>query len=129
MLNIGLWGFGPNDPATYLAKNRALEKTLGKMGGMKWLYAHTYYSKDEFWSQFDREWHEKLRRKYRADGALPEVYDKVHVDIEKYTAMMNKDWGMRMKNVWPLGGFWGIWKSIKSKDYLLHRNATWRWRG
>ncbi|KAI9867341.1 MAG: hypothetical protein M1823_009124, partial [Watsoniomyces obsoletus] len=34
MLNIGLWGFGPKDPVTYLAKNRALEKTLGEMGGM-----------------------------------------------------------------------------------------------
>ncbi|KAH8724109.1 hypothetical protein GQ44DRAFT_709164 [Phaeosphaeriaceae sp. PMI808] len=127
MLNIGLWGFGPKDPVTYLAKNRALEKTLSQMGGMKWLYAHTYYSKDEFWSQFDRRWHQKLRKKYRADEALPGVYDKVHVDIKKYTA--SKDWSMRMKNVWPLGGFWGIWKSIQSKDYLLHRNATWRWRG
>jgi delta24-sterol reductase len=129
MLNIGLWGFGPSDPSTYLAKNRALEKTLGELGGMKWLYAHTYYSKDEFWSQFDREWHESLRKKYRADGALPGVYDKVHVDIAKYAELANKDWGLRVKNIWPLGGFWGIWKSIKSKDYMLHRNATWRWRG
>jgi len=128
MLNIGLWGFGPKDPVTYLAKNRALEKTLGEMGGMKWLYAHTYYTKDEFWSHFDRDWHEKLRKKYKADGALPEVYDKVHVDIEKYTAMANTDWSMRIKNIWPLGGIWGIWKSIQSKDYLLHRNATWRSR-
>lgn len=128
MLNIGLWGFGPKDPQTYLAKNRALEKTLGEMGGMKWLYAHTYYTKDEFWSQFNREWHNKLRKKYKAHGTLPEVYDKVHVDIVRYTEMANKDWGMRVKNVWPLGGFWGIWKSIQSKDYLLHRNATWRWR-
>ena len=129
MLNVGLWGFGPKGPAAYLAKNRALEKTLGEMGGMKWLYAHTYYTKDEFWSQFDRNWHEKLRKKYRADGALPEVYDKVHVDIEKYSEMTDKDWGMRLKNIWPLGGFWGIWKSIISKDYMLHRKASWRWRG
>jgi delta24-sterol reductase len=129
MLNIGLWGFGPKDPTTYLTKNRALEKTLGDMGGMKWLYAHTYYSKDDFWSQFDREWHEKLRKKYRAHDSLPDVYEKVHVDIEKYTEMTNKDLGMRLKNVWPLGGFWGIWKSIRSKDYMLHRKATWRSRG
>ncbi|KAH7068055.1 24-dehydrocholesterol reductase precursor [Paraphoma chrysanthemicola] len=128
MLNIGLWGFGPKDPVTYLAKNRALEKTLGEMGGMKWLYAHTYYTKREFWSQFDSEWHEKLRKKYRADGALPAVYDKVHVDINKYTEAMNKNMGMRLKNIWPIGGFWGIWKSIRSKDYMLHRHATWRSR-
>lgn len=127
MLNIGLWGFGPQEPQDYLSKNRALEKTLGEMGGMKWLYAHTYYSKDEFWSQFDRQWHENLRTKYNA-GGLPDVHDKVHVDIQKYTDMAQKDWGMRLKNVWPLGGFWGIYKSIQSKDYMIHRNSTWKWK-
>lgn len=127
MLNIGLWGFGPKEPEEYLRKNRALEKTLGEFGGMKWLYAHTYYGKDEFWSQFDREWHEKLRRKYKAE-TFPAVYDKVHVDIEKYTKMAKKDWGLQLRNVWPLGGFWGIWKSIQSGDYHIHRNSTWRTR-
>ena len=63
-----------------------------------------------------------------ADGALPDVHDKVHVDIEKYIATTSKDLGMRFKNVWPLGGLWGIWKSIQSKDYMLHRHATWRSR-
>jgi delta24-sterol reductase len=127
MLNIGLWGFGPKDPATYLKKNRALEKILGDMGGMKWLYAQTYYSKDNFWAQFDRKWHQELRKKYNAEG-LPDVHDKVHVDIEKYTEMVNKDWGLRLRGIWPLGGFWGIWKAIQSKDYMIHRNSTWRWR-
>jgi FAD/FMN-containing dehydrogenase len=127
MLNIGLWGFGPKDPDTYLRKNRALEKTLGQMGGMKWLYAHTYYGKDEFWSQFDRTWHQGLRKKYNAE-TFPDVHDKVYVDIQKHTEMVNKDLGMKLRNVWPLGGLWGIWKSIQSKDYLIHRNSTWRWR-
>jgi len=127
MLNIGLWGFGPKDPQAYLLKNRALEKTLGEMGGMKWLYAHTYYSNNEFWSQFDREWHEKLRKKYNAES-FPSVYDKVHVDIERYTKRVNEDWGLKLRGVWPLGGLWGIWKSILSRDYRIHRNSTWRWR-
>ncbi|KAH7386132.1 24-dehydrocholesterol reductase-like protein precursor [Pyrenochaeta sp. MPI-SDFR-AT-0127] len=128
MLNIGLWGFGPKDPEKYLSKNRALEKTLGEMGGMKWLYAHTYYSKDDFWAQFDHKWHEGLRKKYKAE-TFPGVYDKVHVDIEKYTEMAKKDWGLKMRSVWPLGGIWGIWKAIQSKDYQIHRSSTWRWRG
>lgn len=127
MLNIGLWGFGPKDPEEYLHKNRALEKTLGEMGGMKWLYAHTYYSKEEFWSQFDREWHEKLRNKYGAE-TFPGVYDKVHVDIEKYTKLVSKDWGLKLRGIWPLGGLWGIWRSIQSRDYKIHQNSTWRWR-
>lgn len=127
MLNIGLWGFGPKDPQEYLLKNRALEKMLGDMGGMKWLYAHTYYSQNEFWSQFDQGWHEKLRRKYNAE-TFPSVYDKVHVDIERYTKMVNEDWGLKLRGIWPLGGLWGIWKSIQSRDYRVHRNSTWRWQ-
>jgi delta24-sterol reductase len=127
MLNIGLWGFGPADPPTYLAKNLALEKTLGDLGGMRWLYAHTYHNKADFWAQFDRAWHEGLRKKYNAE-TLPGVHDKVHVDIEKYTSMAKKDWGLRLRGVWPLGGLWGIWKSIQSKDYMIHRNSTWRSR-
>lgn len=128
MLNIGLWGFGPKQPDEYLRKNRELEKTLGDLGGMKWLYAHTYYGKDEFWSQFDRKWHDNLRTKYGAQ-TLPDVYEKVHVDIEKYTKMVRNDWSLRLRGIWPLGGFWGIWKSIQSGDYKIHRNAVWKWRG
>lgn len=127
MLNIGLWGSGPTDPTEYLRKNRALEQTLGEMGGMKWLYAHTYYSKDVFWEQFDRNWHEALRKKYKAE-TFPGVYDKVHVDIEKHTERTNKDWSLKLRGIWPLGGFWGIWKSIQSGDYKLHQNSTWRSR-
>lgn len=97
------------------------------MGGMKWLYAQTYYTKDDFWAQFDREWHQRLRTKYKAE-MLPDVYDKVHVDIEKYTEMVNKDWSLKLRGIWPLGGLWGIWKSIQSRDYLISRNSTWRSR-
>ncbi|PSN65797.1 24-dehydrocholesterol reductase-like protein precursor [Corynespora cassiicola Philippines] len=127
MLNIGLWGFGPRDKDEFLHKNRDLERKLGEFGGMKWLYAHTYYGKDEFWSQFDRKWHLQLREKYNAT-TFPDVHDKVHVDLEKYNKMAEKDWGMRLRDVWPLGGFWGIWKSIQSGDYHIARNSTWRWR-
>lgn len=127
MLNIGLWGFGPTDKDVYLRKNRDLEKKLGEFGGMKWLYAATYYNNEEFWNQFDRKWHEGLREKYRAT-TFPDVYEKVHVDVEKHHQMVRSDWGMRLRSVWPFGGFFGIAKAIKSRDYHLHRNATWRWR-
>ncbi|KAJ4351653.1 uncharacterized protein N0V89_006996 [Didymosphaeria variabile] len=127
MLNIGLWGFGPRNRKQFLEKNRDLEKRLGELGGMKWLYAHTYYSEADFWKQFDREWHEGLRKKYNAT-TLPEVHEKVHVDIEKLEAQAQQDWGMRLRSIWPLGGFWGLWKSIQSGDYHISRNSTWRWR-
>ncbi|KAH7132597.1 24-dehydrocholesterol reductase precursor [Dendryphion nanum] len=127
MLNIGLWGFGPSDKDEYLVKNRGIEKKLVELGGMKWLYAHTYDSKDEFWSQFDRKWHEDLRTKYRAE-TFPDVHDKVHVDITKYRDLEKQDWGLWLRSIWPLGGFWGIWKSIQSGDYKIARKSTWRSR-
>ncbi|KAF1972466.1 putative 24-dehydrocholesterol reductase precursor [Bimuria novae-zelandiae CBS 107.79] len=127
MLNIGLWGFGPRDRKQFLEKNRALEKRLGELGGMKWLYAHTYYSEADFWKQFDRNWHEGLRKKYNAT-TLPDVHEKVHVDIEKLETLAKQDWGMKLRSIWPLGGFWGIWKSIQSREYHIPKNSTWRWR-
>ena len=110
-----------------LQKSLDLENKLGEFGGMKWLYAHTYYSDGDFWKQFDRSWHEKLRTKYRAI-TLPDVHEKVHVDIEKLEAMAKQDWGLKLRSIWPLGGFFGIYKSIKSGDWRIPKNSTWSWR-
>ena len=54
MLNIGLWGWDPARQETSLMKNRELERKPRELGGMKWLYAHTYY-KEEFWEIYDRK--------------------------------------------------------------------------
>ncbi|KAK4172191.1 alpha/beta hydrolase fold-domain-containing protein [Triangularia setosa] len=125
MLNVGVWGWGPKQPAEFVAKNRELEAKVRELGGMKWLYAHTYYPQEEFWKMYDgREWYDKLREKYNASH-LPSVWDKVHVDPEA-AGNKKRHW---LKRQPPLGGFYGIWKSIQSKDYFLHRNATWKWKG
>ncbi|KAL2015450.1 hypothetical protein VTK56DRAFT_5412 [Thermocarpiscus australiensis] len=125
MLNIGVWGWGPADPAEFVAKNRELENKVRELGGMKWLYAHTYYPEDEFWPMYGgREWYDALRQKYNA-GTLPSVWDKVHVDPEAARGQ-TRHW---LKRQWPIGGLYGIYKSIQSKDYMLHRNAQWKWKG
>ncbi|KAF2263006.1 hypothetical protein CC78DRAFT_554294 [Lojkania enalia] len=108
-LNIGSWGFGPKNKEEFLDKNRQLGKKLGKLGGMKWLYAHTYYSELDFWVLFDRKWHESLREKYRA-------------------TMLPCTRSSRLKSVWLLGGFWGIWKTIRSADWRIDGNSTWKWK-
>lgn len=128
MLNVGVWGWGPSDPSTFASANRALEHKIRELGGMKWLYAHTYYDEPEFWSMYGgRAWYDKLRAKYKADVAgLPSVYDKVKVDLEKMQAQRKAS---GLKAVHPFGGLYGIWKAIQSKDYLLHRNAGWKWKG
>lgn len=126
MLNVGVWGRGPAKLEEFVTANRALEAKVRELGGMKWLYAHTYYQEAEFWDMYGgREWYDALRKKYKADEAgLPSVYDKVKVDLDKIKAQRNG-----LKGVRPFGGLYGIWKSIKSKDYLLHRKAEWKWKG
>ncbi|KAK0672987.1 putative 24-dehydrocholesterol reductase precursor [Cercophora samala] len=125
MLNVGVWGWGPKEPARFVEKNRELEEKVRELGGMKWLYAHTYYEQEEFWKMYNgRGWYDELREKYHASH-LPSVWDKVHVDPEA-AGNKKRHW---LKRQVPLGGFYGIWKSIQSKDYLLHRNATWKWKG
>jgi len=122
MLNVGVWGWGPSKPAEFVKKNRELENKVRELGGMKWLYAHTYYPQEEFWPMYGgRGWYDNLREKYNA-GTLPSVWDKVHVDPEA-AGTKQRHW---LKRQWPLGGFYGIYKSIQSKDYMLHRHAKWK---
>lgn len=129
MLNIGVWGWGPSDRGEFVAANRALEAKVRQLGGMKWLYAHTYYDEPEFWDMYGgRGWYDALRAKYKADEAgLPTVYDKVRVKVDQDKTKGAAGGGL--KGVWPFGGIYGIYKSIKSRDYMLHRNAGWKWKG
>jgi delta24-sterol reductase len=127
MLNIGLWGFGPKDQSQFLTKNRDLEEKLGELGGMKWLYANTYYSEGAFWKQFDRKWHEQLRTKYRA-ATLPDVHEKVHVDVAQLERLAKTDWGVWARSIKPLGAVCALYAAIRSGDYRIAKNSTWRWR-
>jgi hypothetical protein len=127
MLNIGLWGFGPRNHDEFVRKNRDLERKLKELGGMKWLYAHTYYDENEFWEQFDRKWYDGLRAKYGAES-LPTVYEKVKVDIEKEKAAVRENMSLleRLVRIWPFGGFYGIWKAIQSRSYVAARKSVWK---
>ena len=91
MLNVGLWGYGPADPDRFVVKNRELEHKLRELGGMKWLYAQTYYDEEEFWEMFDRSWYDGLRRKYNSES-LPSVWHKVKVDPEAQAGATNDSW-------------------------------------
>lgn len=125
MLNIGVWGWGPDKPREFVEKNIELEEKVHELGGMKWFYAHTYYQQDKFWKMYGgREWYDQLRKKYKAEH-LPTVWDKIHVDAD-VAGKKQRHWLLAKK---PIGGFYGIWKSIQSKDYFLHRKALWKWKG
>ena len=124
ILNIGLWGYGPSQAGDFVRVNRDLERKLRELGGMKWLYAHTYYSEEEFWQMYDKEWYDGLRNKYDATS-LPSVYEKVKVDVEA-EKVVEKSIGESLISTWPISGFYGIKKAIESGAYLQARSSAWK---
>lgn len=82
VINVGVWGpghgYGATDAdfARFVADNRELEGKVLELGGLKWLYAHSYYTEEEFWSIYDRKEYDSLRAKYHA-VTLPTVYAKI----------------------------------------------------
>jgi len=77
-VNFGFWdvvrGRTPRPPGFH---NRAIERNVSDLGGIKSLYSDSYFGEDEFWSIYDREAYLALKRKYDPRGALPGLYDKV----------------------------------------------------
>ncbi|KAF9630794.1 FAD linked oxidase [Lasiodiplodia theobromae] len=128
LLNVGVWGKGPTNHDAFVELNRKLEDKVHELGGMKWLYAHTYYAEDDFWKDFDRGWYEGLREKYGATSSLPSLYEKVRVDVDAEKSMIASSWPMYVRETWPVSGIWAIAKAIQSGTYLQARNSTWKWR-
>jgi Delta24-sterol reductase len=103
LINVGIWGPSPTStPRDFIAVNRALEARLKDLGGLKWLYAQTFYTEKEFWSLYDSKWYDALRDKYHAN-TLPDVYEKVRSDVKTIERGNRRIW-----DVWPLSGVWGV---------------------
>ena len=123
MLSIGIWGWGPNKRDEFIAKNRDLEAKLEQLRGRKWLYAHMFYTEEEFWRLYGREWYEDLREKYHATN-LMSIYDKI-----KRGGGGERSWAQTAREMWPVGGLCGMWRAVQSGDISLHRDAKWKWIG
>jgi delta24-sterol reductase len=84
VINVGVWGARVTSYDHFLELNRLIEHKLLELGGKKWFYAHSYYTENEFWSVYDRDWYDTLRTKYHATS-LPNVFEKIsvvhHVEI------------------------------------------------
>ena len=124
MINVGVWGRGPTTRAAFTLANRAIERTVYEMSGQKALYAQAFYTEQEFWEIYDRDWYNNLRVKYGATS-LPSIFEKVSTEIDPVTQkhadagsqtvrLINSVWG-----VWPLAGLCGLWKAILGGEYLL----------
>jgi FAD/FMN-containing dehydrogenase len=78
VINVGVWGNRIESREAFLTANKLVEQTLKKLGGKKWFYAHSYYTKEEFWSLYNKSWYDALRKKYAATS-LPDVFEKIQV--------------------------------------------------
>lgn len=77
-INIGIYG-SPVKVQDLFVLNRKLEMAVSESGGRKWLYAETYYGREEFWNIYDSYWYSSLRKKCHAEITFPDMYEKVHV--------------------------------------------------
>ena len=79
VINIGVWGQFEGNYQQFIDANRELEDEVEKLGGKKWLYAHTFYSEEKFWQIYNgKKKYDSLRKKYHAE-TLPTVYEKVRM--------------------------------------------------
>jgi len=129
LLNFGIWGPGTTTEQTgFVAQNRQLEHKVQSLGGKKWLYAHAYYTEDEFWAIYDKPGYDALRGKYHAHH-LPTLYDKVRVRPEDlpgaHRGEFESGWKGLVKralwDVWPFSGLYGVYKAWRGGDYLLQK--------
>ncbi|KAG9233684.1 hypothetical protein BJ875DRAFT_505233 [Amylocarpus encephaloides] len=114
MLNFGVWGPGSTDRREFVYWNREFEKKVRELGGQKWLYAHTYYTEEEFYEIYNRKEYDVVRGKYHA-GHLPSVYDKAKVDVEAEEKRKRESWKLWLLaafwRIWPFAGLYGLWKA------------------
>jgi len=76
-INFGFWDVVRDreaHPPGY--RNRLIERKVTELNGLKSLYSDSYYTKDEFWSVFDRAAYSALKARYDPAGALPDLYNK-----------------------------------------------------
>ncbi|KAB5513138.1 hypothetical protein GE09DRAFT_1295367 [Coniochaeta sp. 2T2.1] len=121
-MDFGIWGpLRSSGRRDIVGQNRLLEMKVRELGGKKCLYAHTYYTEEEFWAHYDRKSYDNVRAKYGADW-MPSVYDKVKVDVEAEDRELEKwmPWLTALFwSIWPLRGLYGVLMTLLGSDYLL----------
>lgn len=71
MINVGIWGKADLPYSTFVALNRKLEAVVMRLKGCKVLYAHSYYTKEEFWSIYRQDYYERLRKRAFSHTLFP----------------------------------------------------------
>jgi len=74
-VNFGFWDTIPTlEPEGHY--NAVVERLVARHGGKKSLYSRSTYDEATFWSLYDREAYESLKRRYDPRGRFPGLYAK-----------------------------------------------------
>lgn len=57
--------------------NRQIEKKLLEIDGLKCLYSDTFFGRDQFWSIYDKEQYDQVKKKYDPHNTYMDLYQKV----------------------------------------------------
>lgn len=108
IFGVGVYGRGPRESAAFHELNRRLELKASELLGAKLLYARTYYTADEFWTIYNKQYYDEVRTRWNATS-LPSVYDKLHADMK----VMRPRRSVRgvLETIWD--------KTRGNKEYLL----------
>ncbi|MDP3992834.1 MAG: FAD-binding oxidoreductase [bacterium] len=79
VINVGIWTKYQVDSPKFINTNRKFEQITSELGGRKVLYAHSYYTEEEFWMVYERGWYDGARKEFQADESFPSIFDKVIV--------------------------------------------------
>ncbi|MEK7583086.1 MAG: FAD-binding protein [Patescibacteria group bacterium] len=83
LVDVGVWGQSQKYLNDAIGLDSIFETFAQTIGARKMLYARAYYPEKEFWKIYDYDWYKELRKKYHADSAFPEIWEKVHVSGRK----------------------------------------------
>ncbi|CZR56798.1 related to 24-dehydrocholesterol reductase precursor [Phialocephala subalpina] len=94
LINVGLWGvpdlgervYNDKNIDEFIKTNRGIERKVQELGGLKWLYAHNYYTEDEFWAVYDKKKYDELREKWHAKG-VPSIWEKAKTHTEGFKSI------------------------------------------
>ncbi len=99
VINVGVWGELKGSYDQFIKINHEVEKEVYDLHGRKVLYAHSYYSREQFWNIYDYKWYKEIRDKYFANSVFPDIYEKIKV-TKRYKRSI-------------LSGLWQAWRSSK----------------
>jgi Delta24-sterol reductase len=66
---------------------RRMEELTREVGGYPFLYADTFMTREEFREMFDLSLYDEVRKKYGAEGAFPELYDKIKPEVDVFAVL------------------------------------------